>query len=65
MKYKVEELLNPQFWQELDKKAGFKNIRNYGEKFYSIKGWENEMHRFIDHIIRGGKIDDFLKQYEE
>ncbi len=66
--YRLEKstiLLDPLFWQALGKAEGwklewFKCSPNCGNKIRN-GDWEYQMHRFLDHIIQGGNIDDFFK----
>lgn len=56
-------LLDPLFWQALGKAEGWKKCTMYSfstGKVYSEHEWQFNMHRFIDHIIAGGTVDDFF-----
>ncbi len=48
-------LLDPLFWQCLGKSEGWREPKK------SVPIWQVNWHRFIDHLVSGGSIEEYFK----
>ena len=55
-------LINPKAWKAVGKELGWNKKDNpyYAGYEWSQYAWENNIHRFLDHLIEGKTIDDSL-----
>ena len=52
-------VLDPLFWQSLGKAMGWGTV----EEGWTEPQWTYKWHHFIDHLIKGGTIEEFFNQF--